>query len=88
MGIYWSTCPQIHSRKGGLCGLDHLLLSALTFQVKVARLTDPLGTPITSPLVFGSQLLSLTEDGRNLLIWDASEEGEYMISYRDRAKCL
>ncbi|KAF8503603.1 Utp21-domain-containing protein [Russula emetica] len=41
---------------------------------EVGRLTNPLGTPITGPLVFGSHLLSLTEDGRNLLIWDASEE--------------
>ncbi|KAI9509337.1 Utp21-domain-containing protein [Russula earlei] len=41
---------------------------------EVGRLTNPLGTPITSPLVFGSYLLTLTEDGRNLLIWDTSEE--------------
>lgn len=41
---------------------------------EVGRLTNPLGTQITAPLVFGSHLLSLTEDGRNLLIWDASEE--------------
>lgn len=84
MGIYWFTCPQIHSRKGGLSGFGHLLLTALTVQVKVGRLTNPLGTPITSPLVFGSHLLSLTEDGRNLLIWDASEEGEHMSLCRDR----
>ena len=43
---------------------------------KVGRLTNPLGTPITSPLVFGSHLLALTEDGRNLLTWDVSEQGE------------
>lgn len=77
MGIYWFTCPQIHSRKGGLCGFGLLLLTVFIFQVKVGRLTNPLGTPITSPLVFGSHLLSLTEDGRNLLIWDATEESEY-----------
>jgi hypothetical protein len=58
------------------------------FQVKVGRLTNPLGTEITAPLVFGSNLLSLTEDGRNLLIWDTSEEGEGMLLCRDRAECL
>ena len=42
---------------------------------KVGRLTNPLGTSITSPLVLGSLLLALTEDGRNLLTWDISEEG-------------
>ena len=42
---------------------------------KVGRLTNPLGTSITSPLVLGSLLLTLTEDGRNLLSWDISEEG-------------
>lgn len=65
-----------------------LLLTVLTSQVKVGRLTNPLGTPITAPLVFGSHLLSLTEDGRNLLIWDAFEEGEWMLLCRDRAECL
>lgn len=30
--------------------------------------------------MFGSHLLSLTEDGRNLLIWDTSEEGECLYS--------
>ena len=45
---------------------------------KVGRLANPLGTSITSPLVFGSHLLALTEDGRNLLTWDISEEGEGM----------
>lgn len=44
---------------------------------KVCRLTNPLGTLITSPLIFGSHLLSLTEDGRNLLTWDVSEQGEH-----------
>jgi hypothetical protein len=43
---------------------------------QVGRLTNPLETPITSPLVFGSHLLSLTEDGRNLLAWDVSEKGK------------
>lgn len=59
------------------------------FQVQVGRLTNPLGTPITSPLLFGPHLLSLTEDGRNLLSWDVSEEGESVYDlHRDRAECL
>jgi hypothetical protein len=61
----------------------------LTSKVKVGRLINPLGTPITSPLVFGSHLLSLTEDGRNLLTWDVSEEGKSVYYLRrDRAECL
>jgi hypothetical protein len=63
--------------------------TVLTSQVKVGRLINPLGTPITSPLVFGSHLLSLTEDGRNLLTWDVSEEGMSVYYFRrDRAECL
>lgn len=41
---------------------------------EVGRLTNPLGTLATSPLVFGSHILGLTEDGRNLLTWDVSEQ--------------
>ncbi|KAI0306620.1 Utp21-domain-containing protein [Multifurca ochricompacta] len=41
---------------------------------EVSRLTNPLETPVTSPLVFGSHLLTLTEDGRNLLTWDVPEK--------------
>ncbi len=85
MGLLWSACSQIHSRKGGLYCFGPLLFTLLTFQVKVGRLTNPLGTPIIFPLVFGSHLLSLTEDGRNLLIWDVSEEGESV--YYIRREC-
>ncbi|KAH9180505.1 Utp21-domain-containing protein [Lactarius sanguifluus] len=45
---------------------------------EVGKLTNPLGTLITSPLVFGSHLLALTEDGRNMLAWDISEQGEHL----------
>jgi hypothetical protein len=63
--------------------------TVLTCQVKVGRLTNPLGTPITLPLVFGPHLLSLTEDGRNLLTWDISEEGKSVFDLRrDCAECL
>ncbi|KZT33578.1 WD40 repeat-like protein [Sistotremastrum suecicum HHB10207 ss-3] len=36
---------------------------------QVHRLENPLGTPLTSLLVFGDQLLALTTDGRRLLAW-------------------
>lgn len=62
-----------------MCGFGLLLLTTLTFHIKVGRLTNPLGTPITAPLMFGSHLLSITEDGRNLLVWDTSEEGECLL---------
>jgi hypothetical protein len=56
---------------------------------KVGRLTNPLGTPITSPLLFGSYLLTLAEDGRNLLTWNVSEESEDADSwYGAGAECL
>jgi U3 small nucleolar RNA-associated protein 21 len=56
---------------------------------KVGRLTNPLGTLITSPLLLGSHLLALTEDGRNLLTWDVSEESEDAYSwYGDGAEFL
>lgn len=42
---------------------------------EVRRLANPLGTPIASMLVFGSQLLSLTQDGTRMFIWDL-EDGE------------
>lgn len=59
-----------------MCGFstERALFSSLR---KVGRLTNPLDTLITSPLIFGSHLLALTEDGRNLLTWDISEQGEY-----------
>ncbi|KAI0054018.1 Utp21-domain-containing protein [Auriscalpium vulgare] len=41
---------------------------------EVARLTNPLGSPLSSILIFGTQLLALTEDGGRLLIWDTSDE--------------
>ncbi|KAI0062315.1 Utp21-domain-containing protein [Artomyces pyxidatus] len=40
----------------------------------VARLTNPLQTPLASILIFGTQLLALTEDGGKLLVWDIAEE--------------
>lgn len=88
--IWASTGPHVlkYIRGKEVCVFCPLTTHRAHLSVKVGRLTNPLGTPITSPLVFGSHLLSLTEDGRNLLIWNASEEGEYMLSCRDRTKCL
>jgi hypothetical protein len=75
MGLFWSASPQICSRERGERSFRPPVLVMLIFG-KVIRLTNPLGTSITSPLVFGSLLLTLTEDGRNLLTWDVSEKGE------------
>ncbi|PAV23976.1 Utp21-domain-containing [Pyrrhoderma noxium] len=37
---------------------------------EVGRLTNPLGTKLSFILVFGEQLLALTENGSRMLIWD------------------
>ncbi|KAF9227632.1 Utp21-domain-containing protein [Gyrodon lividus] len=39
---------------------------------EVARATNPLGISLASIVMFGSQLLALTEDGGRMLVWDAS----------------
>ncbi|KAI0934749.1 hypothetical protein AcV5_006491 [Taiwanofungus camphoratus] len=39
------------------------------------RLTNPLETSLASILVFGDQLLALTEDGSRMLVWD-TKDGE------------
>ncbi|THH13858.1 hypothetical protein EW146_g6403 [Bondarzewia mesenterica] len=41
---------------------------------EATHLTNPFGTSIVSILVFGSQLLALTDDGGRLLLWDTLEE--------------
>ncbi|KIJ06278.1 hypothetical protein PAXINDRAFT_103430, partial [Paxillus involutus ATCC 200175] len=41
---------------------------------EVARATNPLGTFLSSIVMFGSQLLALTEDGGRMLVWDVSDE--------------
>lgn len=46
---------------------------------KVSRLSDPLGAPLASLLVFGPQLLALTADGRRLLVWDTAQEGSQSV---------
>ncbi|KAI0320117.1 Utp21-domain-containing protein [Amylostereum chailletii] len=49
---------------------------------EVTRLTNPLDAPLASILIFGSQLLALTEDGGKLLMWDtATEEFQGQIQF-------
>ncbi|GJE90786.1 WD40 and Utp21 domain-containing protein [Phanerochaete sordida] len=40
---------------------------------EVARLSNPLGSPISFILIFGTQMLALTEDGKRMLAWDTNE---------------
>ncbi|KAF9819788.1 hypothetical protein IEO21_01879 [Rhodonia placenta] len=49
---------------------------------EVRRLANPLGTPIASMLVFGSQLLSLTQDGTRMFIWDLEDGGRLIDAFR------
>ncbi|KAI0333500.1 Utp21-domain-containing protein [Cubamyces sp. BRFM 1775] len=39
---------------------------------EVERFTNPLETNLTHILIFGTQLLALTEDGSRMLVWDTS----------------
>ncbi|KAF8831110.1 hypothetical protein HHX47_DHR1000096 [Lentinula edodes] len=41
---------------------------------EVSRLVNPLGTTLSFITIFGTQLLSLTEDGGRMLCWDIREE--------------
>ncbi|EJF66083.1 Utp21-domain-containing protein [Dichomitus squalens LYAD-421 SS1] len=41
---------------------------------EVARLTNPLETSLTHILVFGPQLLAVTDDGNRMLVWDTESE--------------
>ena len=52
---------------------------------QVARTTNPLGTPLASIIMFGSHLLALTEDGRRMLVWDVSRDGE--DNFESNAPC-
>ncbi|KAF7796706.1 hypothetical protein EIP86_007889 [Pleurotus ostreatoroseus] len=40
---------------------------------EVARISNPLGSPLSFILVFGNQILALTEDGGRMLVWDTVE---------------
>jgi U3 small nucleolar RNA-associated protein 21 len=43
--------------------------------LQVERVSNPFETALSSILVFGSQLVALTEDGGRMLIWETSEAG-------------
>lgn len=43
---------------------------------KVLTVVNPFDEPMTSLLIFGSQLLALSEDGGRLLIWDVNDGSE------------
>ncbi|KIM28873.1 hypothetical protein M408DRAFT_329296 [Serendipita vermifera MAFF 305830] len=59
---------------------DHVLVTAgpdiirYTAGKETSRLSSPFASSLSSVLVFGSQLLALTDDGRHLLVWDANSE--------------
>lgn len=55
--------------------LEHPYFERKPIISKASRLSDPLGVPLGSLLVFGPQLLALTADGRRLLVWNIAEEG-------------
>ncbi|EIN07245.1 Utp21-domain-containing protein [Punctularia strigosozonata HHB-11173 SS5] len=42
---------------------------------EVARMTNPLGSTISDMLIFGGQLLGLSEDGNRMCVWN-TEDGE------------
>ena len=45
-------------------------------EFKVLTFSNPFEEPVTCLLVFGSQLLALSEDGGRLLVWDIRSGGE------------
>lgn len=47
---------------------------------KVGRVSNPFGTVLASIIIFGSQVLALTEDGGRLLIWDIAGGGKNFIA--------
>ncbi|KAI6045674.1 Utp21 specific WD40 associated putative domain-containing protein [Pisolithus marmoratus] len=47
---------------------------------EVLRVTNPLGTTLSSLILFGSHLLTLTEDGTRMLIWDVSSDGPSLFA--------
>lgn len=51
---------------------------------EVLRITNPLGTSLSTVDVFGNDLLSLTEDGTQLLIWNLSDGGGTLFNLFSR----
>jgi len=50
-----------------------LYLPTLT-RVQTSRLSSPFASNLSSVLVFGAQIIALTDDGHHLLVWDAQSE--------------
>jgi len=48
---------------------------SLNMLVQVFRFSNPVDTVLSCIILFGSQLLALTEDGRRMLMWETSEGG-------------
>lgn len=44
---------------------------------EVGRITNPLATTLSSIIIFGSQLIALTEDGTRMLVWDTQSQGAF-----------
>lgn len=55
---------------------------------KVANVSNPLGTSLSSLVIFGSQLLALTEDGRHLFIWDTESCGRLPFTLHLHISCV
>jgi hypothetical protein len=47
---------------------------------QVGRVSNPFGSTLASVIVFGTQLLGLTENGERMLIWDTAETGKHFGS--------
>lgn len=75
LGDIGRPCHQISSRKRGIC-VRSIPLTFINRYSQVARATNPLGMPLASTIIFGSLLLALAEDGRRMLVWDVSHDGE------------
>ncbi|KAA1479648.1 Utp21-domain-containing protein [Dentipellis sp. KUC8613] len=67
---------------------DHVWITTGPFLIKyhrgkeVGRLSDPLGSNLASILVFGSQILVLTEDGKRFIAWKAVEQAfQYQMTF-------
>lgn len=48
----------------------------LSLLYQIDRLSNPFGSTLSFMLIFGNQLLALTEDGKRMLVWDTAESCE------------
>src|ERR1700689_4210711 len=49
---------------------------SISFCRQVGRVSNPFESTLASIIIFGSQLLALTEGGEHMLIWDTSGGGK------------